>query len=109
METKKLVLYRTLNGQVPFQDWLESLTDRQTRARIRTRLKKVVFNYFGDFKNLGGGLFELRFHFGPGYRIYFGQDGDIFIILLCGGDKSSQGSDILTAFEYWLDYKRRKP
>ncbi len=108
MRIRKVLYYRTINGCVPFREWLSSLNDTKTQARLLERIRRIGFNYFGDFKPIGGGLFELRFHFGPGYRVYFGQDGDIFIILLCGGNKSSQGSDILKAFEYWLDYKRRK-
>jgi len=107
LETRKLVVYQTSDRKAPFRDWLESLNDAQTKARIRGRLDRLKLGNFGDYKSIGGGLLELRFHFGPGYRLYFGQDGLIFIILLCAGDKSSQGSDILKAYEYWLDYKRR--
>ncbi len=106
MTIKKVVYYRTANGRIPFLEWLESLKDNQTKDRIISRLDRLGLGNFGDYKFIAGGLFELRFHFGPGYRIYYGQDGDILVVLLYAGDKSSQGNDILKAFEYWLDYKR---
>jgi putative addiction module killer protein len=62
----------------------------------------------GDHKSLGDGLFELRVDHGPGYRVYFGRDGDRLVVLLCGGDKSRQVKDIETAREYWAEYRREK-
>jgi len=100
--------YRTQAGEIPFEEWLGSLRDWKLRSRILARLDRIVAGNFGDTKLVGTGIWELRFHFGPGYRIYFGLDGNVFVILLCGGDKSNQRSDIERAQSYWKDYLRRK-
>jgi len=68
------------------------------------RLRRIEQGNYGDCKHIQNGLFELRFFFGPGYRIYFGEDGNTLVILLCGGDKSSQKKDILKAIKYWNEY-----
>ena len=108
METspKKLIDYETTNGEVPIRNWLDGL-DGTISARIEARLKRVAIGNLGDTKPIGQGVSELRLTFGSGYRIYFGQHEDEIIILLCGGDKSSQSDDIEMAKSYWLDFKRR--
>lgn len=83
---------------------VEGLRDIKTKARIEARLLRLELGNFGDCKSVGTGVFELRYMFGSGYRVYFGKDGDSVILLLLGGDKSSQSSDIKTAQEYWSDY-----
>lgn len=98
--------YEAPNGAKPFQVWLVSI-DESLRPRIRARLNRLRLGHWGDFKPVGNGVFELRFYFGSGYRIYFAQRGSDLIILLCGGDKSSQQKDIQQAQNYWHDYKRR--
>ena len=104
----KIVLtYETTDGRVPFNEWLEALRDRKARAIIRVRLNRIRLGLLGDSKSVGGGVSELRVAFGAGYRIYYGQAGDRIIVLLCGGDKSSQTKDISKAKEYWNDYRRR--
>jgi putative addiction module killer protein len=105
---KKLVYYKTLSGHIPFQEWIYSLKDSQVRYRIRSRLLRVTAGQLGDYKPVGPAIYELRFHFGPGYRVYFSIDGSTIVVLLKGGDKSSQSKDILKALEYWSDYLRRK-
>ena len=100
--------YQSLEGKIPFREWLLSLKDRQARARIRARLDRFRLGNFGDCKSVGEGVFEMRFHFGPGYRVYFGVDGSAIVILLSGGDKATQVRDIGKAQEYWKDYLRRK-
>lgn len=80
-----------------FEKWLSSLRDRQTRSRILTRLSHVQEGNFGDHKSVGDGVSELRFAFGPGYRIYYTRRGSVVVIMLCGGDKGSQQSDIRKA------------
>ena len=105
---RKILQYQALDGSVPFRIWLLSLKDVTTRARIRARLDRLLLGNFGDCKAVGGGVFELRFHFGPGYRVYFGVDQRTLVILLTGGDKSRQSQDINCAVEYWKDYLRRR-
>jgi putative addiction module killer protein len=63
----------------------------------------------GDWRSVGDGVCELRIDYGPGYRVYYGQDGEALILLLCGGDKRTQAKDIEKAHGYWKDYKARKP
>ena len=86
MSKKKRILniYEDLNGKEPFTEWLESIKDRKTRNRIYTRLDRLETGNPGDFRHVGEGVFELRIHFGPGYRIYYGEDGAVIIILLIG-------------------------
>ena len=77
-----------------FKKWLRRLKDRDARARIVDRLARVALGHVGDSKSLGGGLYELRLFCGPGYRLYFAKRGTRVILLLAGGDKSSQVRDI---------------
>jgi putative addiction module killer protein len=87
----------------PFHRWLIKI-EGEARAAVRTRLRRIeAQGNYGDCEPVGGGVFELKIHKGPGYRIYFGIDGDA-VIVLCGGDKSSQASDIKKAKERWSDY-----
>lgn len=77
-----------------FVDWLSELRDIPARARIAKRIDRIAQGNFGDAKSVGDGVSELRFTFGPGYRVYYTRCGDVVVILLCGGDKASQGRDI---------------
>lgn len=106
-QEKTVLTYVKDNGFVLFNDWLESLRDRKSRAIIRTRINHIRLGNLGDCKSVGGGVSELRINFGSGYRIYFVQQENTIIILLSGGDKSSQDKDIKQAKLYWQDYKRR--
>ena len=99
--------YLTGDGRCPFQEWLTGLRDRQARARIRARLDRVALGNLGDCKGVGEGVQELRIFHGPGYRVYFGLDGDTVVLLLCGGSKDTQARDIQTAQRYWRDYRSR--
>lgn len=101
----KIQYYRAPNGKQPFIEWFESIRDKRTRNRIGNRLKRLRNGNFGDCQSIGGGVFELRLHFGPGYRIYFGQIENTLVLLLCGGDKASQAQDIELAKAYWIEYK----
>ena len=77
-----------------FIDWLTRLRDVSARARIAKRIDRIAQGNFGDAKSVGNGVSELRFTFGPGYRVYYTRRGDVVVILLCGGDKASQSRDI---------------
>ena len=102
---KQVIVYRTEKGKEPYVDWLDSLRDPATQRRIIRRVLRVQDGNYGDYKPLKDGVFELRLDFGSGYRVYFGEDGNKIVILLCGGDKSSQKRDIKTAKQYWKEYK----
>jgi putative addiction module killer protein len=102
---KIVIFYRDSTGNEPFTDWLNGLRDSVARRRILTRLRRMEQGNYGDFKPVGAGVNELRFFFGAGYRVYFGEDGDTLVVLLCGGDKSSQQRDIAQAQAYWQEYK----
>jgi len=103
---KQVENYVRPDGSCPFEDWMNSLQDQQTRARIRARIARVRLGNLGNCEPVGGGVLELKIDYGAGYRIYCGQVGAKLIILLCGGDKSSQSEDIRRAIEYWEDYKK---
>lgn len=97
------VLYKGQRFEVcitePFEDWLDGLRDRQGRVRMLSQLRKLGDGNFGNAKSVGEGVHELRMDFGPGYRAYFINRNDRLILLLCGGDKSSQKRDIALARE----------
>jgi putative addiction module killer protein len=97
-------IYTTSRGEVPFVKWLESFKDKTMRYRIKERLDRVALGNLGDYKILQEGVSELRLPFGAGYRIYFGQINNKIILLLCGGDKSTQQQDIKKAILLWKDY-----
>lgn len=103
MEVK---IYQNEHSDNPFISWLESIKDTTTQLRIRKRLRRIEDKNFGDFEPVGDGVFELRMHFGPGYRVYFGYINKEIILLLCGGDKGSQVKDIQKAKLFWQDYKQ---
>ena len=109
MATLEVREYQTAEGKIPLAAWLEGLRDGATRARIVARLDRLKAGLLGDWKTVGGGVCELRIDHGPGYRVYYGQEGKTLILLLCGGDKSTQVKDIETAHAYWKDYKARLP
>jgi putative addiction module killer protein len=80
-----------------FEHWLTRLGDLRAKAKILTRLKRAELGNLGDHKSVGDGVFKMRIDYGPGYRVYFARAGGVVIILLCGGDKSSQSKDIKKA------------
>lgn len=93
------------NGHEPYTEWLNGLKDRKTVERIRVRIRRLESGLYGDCEPVGEGVSELRMFFGPGYRVYFGEDEENIVILLCGGDKDSQQRDIKTAKEHWKEFK----
>jgi putative addiction module killer protein len=103
----ELRYYQTSVGGQPFVEWLERLQDRQARARIEARLARAAVGNFGDVVPVGEGVSELRIDWGPGYRVYFGQVGQVTVLLLCAGDKRTQQRDIKRAKAYFEDYKAR--
>ena len=104
----EIELYETSTGRCPFDDWFESLREPHTRAKILTRFDRLKLGNFGDCKVLSDGIAELRIHYGPGIRIYYSKIGNKIILLLCGGDKSSQIKDINKAKEYLKEYHSRE-
>jgi putative addiction module killer protein len=84
---KKIEIYVARSGCLPFVTWLESLKDKTIRYRIKERLDRVKLGNYGDHKPISEGVWELRFSFGAGYRVYFGEKDNTVVLLLCGGDK----------------------
>ena len=102
---KQLLIYKTETGLEPFCEWLTSFgKDPTVKARIMARLDRLERGHYGMYKKLGTGLLELKLNFGPGYRIYFTKRKNR-IILICGGNKSTQIKDIAIAKKYWQEIK----
>ena len=95
------------NGKDRFGAWLRRLAP-QARARVQTRIDRIEIGNFGDYRSVDQGVFELRIHFGPGYRVYYGREGDTLVILLGGGSKRNQDRDIAIAQADWKAYKQEK-
>jgi len=105
---KLIRYYQDTKGRSPFRSWISSLKDLRGVQRVEARLTNLQKGNFGVARSVGGGVMELKIDIGPGYRIYFGRDGESLVILLCGGDKSTQAKDIRIAQTYWSDYKERR-
>ena len=105
--SRQIEEYITVEGRVPFGEWLKRLNDRKARARIRVRLDRLSMGNLGDCRFLGSGLCELRIDYGPGYRVYFGEIGDLIILLLAGGTKRSQQRDISRDRGFLTNFRRR--
>jgi putative addiction module killer protein len=101
---RRVIAYTKPDGQEPFNQWLDGLRDGLTQKRILARLTRLEEGNFGDCKSVGDGVSELRMFFGSGYRVYFGEHDNELVVLLCGGDKSSQDKDIAQAKAYWQEY-----
>ena len=99
--------YLTENGRDAFGEWLAGLKDNQTRAKIVVRIDRLAAGNFGDCKSLRGGLHELRIDWGPGFRVYYALVGRYCVLLLWGGQKRKQSSDIQLALQYLKDYRER--
>ncbi len=106
-QPKELRFYEDGKGKQPYRDWFDSLRDKRAQAKIQARVERVALGNLGYTEKVGEGVVELKIDYGPGFRVYFGQMGTQLVILLCGGDKSTQKRDIKTAHDYWADYRRR--
>ena len=101
------IRYFATAGYEPFATWFAEL-DAVARAKITRAIVRLEQGNFSNVKSVGEGVFEYRIDFGPGYRVYFGQDGPALVILLTGGTKKRQQRDIDAAQDYWQDYKQAK-
>lgn len=97
----------TRDGRSLFREWFELLNSEAAR-RVTTALYRLGLGNFSNVKGVGSGVYECRIDFGPGYRVYFGKDGETIVVLLRGGTKKRQNEDIALAGEYWREYKQRK-
>lgn len=97
------------DGRDPFERWLDRIKDRRALIAIERRIARIERDgYFGDHKYLRDGVSELRIDEGAGYRVYYAQVNDLVVLLLCGGDKSSQDADISRAVSNWEEFQRRR-
>jgi putative addiction module killer protein len=103
----KLRYYLTPDGRSPFENWFSSL-DAAAAAKVTVAIARLEQGNLSNVKGVGEGVLEYRINFGPGYRVYFGRDGEVLVILLTGGTKKRQQSDIAMAIELWADYRRRR-
>jgi len=99
--------YHDREGRSPYAAWFNRL-NAQAAAKVATALTRLAQGNFSNVKGVGAGVFECRIDFGPGYRVYFGKDGERLVILLGGGTKKHQQQDINAALAKWKDYKQRK-
>ena len=104
---RQIEYYQTADEREPYTEWFDALRDREAQQRIDVQIGRVRLGNFGHCDTVGQGVMELKIHYGPGYRVYFGQLGNEIVLLLCGGDKSTQQTDIDTAHRYWADYRRQ--
>ncbi|NEP53107.1 MAG: type II toxin-antitoxin system RelE/ParE family toxin [Moorea sp. SIO3C2] len=102
---REVRIYTARDGKCPFEKWIRGLKDRRGKTMIRTRINRMRMGNLGDNKSVGEGVSEMRIAFGPGYRVYFAIDAGAVVVLLCGGDKGTQESDIERAKRYWKDYQ----
>ena len=99
--------YLDAKGESPFAYWFDGL-DALAAAKVATALYRLEQGNFSRVEGVGGGVYECKINFGPGYRVYFGKDGEALIILLGGGSKKRQQADISAVMSCWQDYQRRK-
>ncbi len=103
----ELRYYLASNGGSPFEEWFTGL-DAPAAAKVAVALARLEQGNLSNAKGVGEGVLEYRIDWGPGYRVYFGRDGDVLVILLTGGTKQRQQRDLETAKSNWMDYKRRR-
>ena len=105
---RDVVVYRDPEGRSPAREWLLGLDDATVRAAVLTRIRRLQLGNPGDTKSLGEGVHELRIHAGGGVRLYYGLDGRVLVVLLCGGTKRTQARDIAKAKKLWAAYRKEK-
>ena len=105
METVQVRVLVDKDGDAPFDSWYNTIVDKKVRQAVASRILRVRQGNLGDHHAVGGGVSELRFHLGPGYRIYFGRHGNTIVILLSGGSKRGQSRDIEEAISLWERYR----
>jgi putative addiction module killer protein len=98
-------LLREVFKSATFDKWFSRLRDRQAKARIAARIDRLAMGNPGDVRPVGSGVSEMRVGYGPGYRVYFTQRGSIVIVILCGGDKRTQDTDIERAIDIAASWK----
>ena len=103
----EVVVYEKEEGRAPLDEWFNAL-DTQAALKVTTAIAGIKTGNLGDVKPVGQGVSERRIPFGPGYRLYFGKDGEKLVVLLTGGTKKRQSKDIEQAQAYWADYNKRK-
>lgn len=99
--------YLDAKGNSPYTKWFNRI-NAAAAVKVASAIHRMELGNFSNVKGVGAGVYEYRIDFGPGYRIYFGKDGDRLVILLAGGTKKRQDADITAAKMYWQDYKRQK-
>jgi len=103
----EILEYLDWHGRSPYAEWFESLS-APAAAKVAVAITRLAHGNFSNVKGVGGGVYEYRVDFGPGFRIYLGKDGERMVILLAGGTKKRQQKDIEDAKDRWRDYKKRK-
>ena len=103
-----ILKYETIDGTIPLDEWLAGFGDRCAKARVQIRFDRLELGLEGHWRSVGEGVRELKISEGKGYRVYCAWDGPKIVLLFCGGDKSTQSTDIRNARTYWRDYNDRK-
>ena len=103
----EVIHYQTEDGSDVYQEWVDGLRDARARVAILRRVDRAAMGNLGDHKACRDGVSEMRIDHGPGYRVYYFQHGNVFVVLLCGGDKRTQDADIGRAVAFKADFLRR--
>ena len=106
VRTRILKPFVTIDGKCPYNEWFLDLKDMKTQALVDARLTRLRQGNPGKFRSVGRGVKELKIDYGPGYRIYFAEENETIVILLCAGDKKTQTKDIQKAQKLWAEYLR---
>ena len=107
-KAREIVYLVTPSGRSPARDFILAQKDKKIRAALEIRLYRAALGNFGDNASVGDGLREMRIHLGPGYRVYYGLDGDKLVVLVMAGQKDTQARDIQRAKELWAGYRAKR-